>query len=403
MRRMTLLVPLVLLSGCLMFREQVITAVYDAAADRLTLHIVYLGLHATPNDDDDVTDFTKAVDHNHVCLMDWPFTYRPEEMEGVDDPLARFLVRNVKTSRVGFFKDALGRLSGGQIVVIENVRRMFKLMNAGLSENVLEEALESADAETQALNRAAAKEGHAWLRMRGQALEVVFFASDHDFERAKREVLGDLFDDPDALPIVREWLARNPVSFVRDGKEVRIFLGNPAGPLRLVTPAEGREPYTPVLEEHVGKTWGFHFDAAVGPLLVGPPVRLPPERVRELVAQLDAADPGRGDAAARELLRAEGNVKELEKLAAGLSPDARRRLRGVLDELHDSRRAFAHHLPRAERVRLLLAQPEGELRTAALRAEIARLPLPPAEPPADPAAYLRKWLDDWIQARRKGE
>jgi hypothetical protein len=402
MKRAVFLLGLVLLSGCLMFREQVITAEYDAAADRLTLHIVYLGLHANGEPDKAVTEFTDAVNRNHVCLVDWPFTYAPEEIAEEDHPLARFLVANVETRRVGFFKDALGRLSGGQIVVIENVSRMFKLLNVVLTEEGLPEALDEADAETKALNRAAAAKDHAWLRMRGQALEVAFFASDHDFERLKRSLLEELFADKENLPAAVEWLARNPVSVVREGKQVRFVIGNPEGPLRLVTPPEGRPAYTDVLEKHTEKTWGLDLDAEIGPLLVTPPERLPPERVRELVARLDADDPRRAEAAARELLRAEGNVAELEELEAGLSPDGRRRLRAVLDELKHPRRAFARHLPRAERVRLLLAQPTGEARDAALRAEIARLPFPPAEPPADAAAYLRGWLEKWIEARRAG-
>jgi hypothetical protein len=403
MLRAIFLIALLSLPGCLMFREQVITAEYDAAADRLTLHIVYLGLHANGDPDKAVTEFTDTVNRNHVCLLEWPFTYAPEDAAESDHPLARFLVANVKTHRVGFFKDALGRLCGGQIVVIENFGQMLKLVNVSLTEEALPDAMEKADAETRALNVAAAAKGHAWLRMRGQAIELSFFASDHDFERMKRDLLEELFSDTDNLAAAREWLARNPVSIVREGKEVRLVLGNPKAPLRLVAPPQGREPYTDVLEKHVEKTWGLGLDAEIGPLLVAPPQRLPPERLRALVARLDADDPRLADAAARELLRAEGNVAELEEIGAGLSLDARRRLRSVLAELKRPHRAFARYLPRAERIRLMLAQPGGEAREAALRAEIARLPFPPEEPPADPAAYLRDWLGKWIEARRDGE
>lgn len=394
---------MLLLPGCLLFQEQVVEFEHDAVADRLTLHIAYLGLHYNGKPEDGIRKLTRAVDGNEVCLFDWWLHFQPADLADSEHPVARFLVQNVKAKRIGFFKDALGRLSAGQTVVIENVSKLFRFVNESLTGEALPRALEDADRETRALNRKAAAAGHQWLRLRGNAIELVFFASDHDFKRMKREGLKEVFGDEDHFAAVIEVLSHNTISIMREGKAVRFVLGNPKGRLRLIAPAEGREPYTPNLMAHVEKTWGLDFDAVVAPLLVGEPRRLESERVRALVGGLGAADPRRADAAARTLARSEVDPAELQRLGADASPDTLRRLREVVSELRQRAtiRRFAAALPRQERIRLLLLHRDQEPARARLLAEFAALPDAPEQAPENIAVFWEAWLREWVAGRKK--
>ena len=268
------LVPL--LGGCLEFETQTIDFSYDAAADRATLNLVYHGLHWGKKDQGKGTKVLKeAVDSGEFCLIDWPFHFNPEELRKQEHPGVQSLGANLRSHVVGFFKDADGQLACGQIVTIDNVSELLKLANAELDKSLIESQGQPKktkwDRHTRAMLLAAAKNGHAWFRVRGNAIELHAFCSEHDYILFKRESLGSLLqmkaeDQGGAIA----WLSRLPISWQRSGKTIVLAYGNPKGRTRFVVPREGRKPYKPNLAEFAQKTWGYKLDGVVAQKLMKP-------------------------------------------------------------------------------------------------------------------------------------
>ncbi len=398
MKRLLLFPLLPLLCGCLKFESQEIEFFYDAARDRLTLHIVYQGLcHGDGEAEQDVAVLDKAVRDGDFCILDWPFHVQFSDLrKAVDDeeapPLGReavaFVLENLTVENLGFFLDARGRLSGAQIVRVEKASKMLELANRALTEFALPEVLgedpDAPDAESQAMLREAAERGHRWLRFQGNSIEFAFFASDTDLARLlDAALMGDDKEQDD----LRRFLATSTFSFLREGGGVTVRIGNPAGRSRVRFLEKSDVSYTPNLVDHVRESHGLGFDAALAPFVATESATLPGDRLRELLDALASPDAAARERAEAELADAEGNAQELRKNKA--CPP---RILAALDARAERRRFF-QSLPLSERVRLLLAK-EGAASTKALAAERDRLPPGErADGPADLFLFWRERLD----------
>lgn len=309
------LVPLA--CACLKFESQSIGLVYDAAADRITLHLLYFGLDRDGAKEEDLEVLDNAVRHGDFCLLDWPFwvsfaRLRERAADPKTDPLRRellqFLVDHARGEFLGFFLDAEGRLSGAQVVRIEKASTLVAIFDRLFEAEVLPERCAGVDPETRRLLDAAASGGHAWLRLRGNAIEFRLPCSESDATILKRKLLDDAVRNPRTSLLVLEALARSSFAFAREGGELVFRLGDPCGPARFVWPLNADVEYDGDLVAIVKERYGLGFDARVRPALLGAPG----------------------------------------------APEAMR--------------AFAASLPRVERVRLLLADPSSEA-TRALEAE----------------------------------
>lgn len=69
MRALRTLVLVPLLCACLKFESQSIGLVYDATADRITLHLLYFGLDREDAKEEDLEVLDDAVKHGDFCLL----------------------------------------------------------------------------------------------------------------------------------------------------------------------------------------------------------------------------------------------------------------------------------------------------------------------------------------------
>jgi hypothetical protein len=391
---------LALAGGCLEFEEQWIRVVYDEVRDRIALHVVYFGVWHKGGSDEEAADrFRDAVEGDEVCLADWPFHFQPHDREGDESGLSRLLREHVSVRRVGLFLDYRGRLSGGQIVSVEKVQELLSKLNDVFLSAVIPGALDEndnkVDEETRRLYHDAARRGHAWLRMRGQALELQCFCSQADLERLRRKMVEELFDDGlDGGLDFTALFATNPLALYREGTTFRLVLGDPAGPSRFRFGSTDEDPYEPNLVASARETFGWTLDDAVTPLLLEGELRSVPAVEEKWIRALGADDPASRDRAARALLESRPDPRELRRRETELAPDARRRLtelRRAIERREDLR-AFALALPRPERVRLLLACAD-ERAAIRLREELETLSSPPGHPPHDVRAFWSGWLN----------
>ncbi|MGQ0613113.1 MAG: hypothetical protein ACT4PV_05175 [Planctomycetaceae bacterium] len=406
MKRLLLLLPfLPLLGGCLKFESQEIEFFYDAAKDRLTLHILYQGLcHEDREAGKDAATLDKAVRDGDFCILDWPFHFQftevreaaaNEEAPPLQREAATGLLENLSVENLGFFLDARGRLSGAQIVRLEKASKLFDLANRALTEFALPEVLgeddAAADPESQRLLQDAAERGHRWLRFQGNSIEFAFFASDADLARMLDEALAS---GSDALDDFRRFLAASTFSFLREGGGVTVRVGNPTGRSRVRLLDKSDVTYAPNLVDHVRTNHGLGFDAALAPFVATEPATLPGERLRELLEALGSADAATRERAEAELATAEGNADDLRKIKA--CPP---RILAAIEKRAERRRFF-HSLPLSERVRLLLGT-EGSASAKALAAERDRLP--PGEIGEGPDDLFLFWRERLAREAKEAE
>jgi len=403
MKRLVAVIPL--LCACLDFEAQSIDFSYDAKCDRITLHLAYFGLRAEPDDlDKDGSVLDKAVAEGDFCLFGWPFhiqagelrqaAARIDEEEKLAGEIVRLLADNLQVETIGFFLDARGRLSGGQIVRLNGASRLVALANRLVSERGVPEMLADedfpGDVETRRLVQEAAAAGFAWFRLNGNSIEFSFPCSDEDLARGKLEILREaLGKDGDEILEFVEALARSPFSVIRDGTLVTVRLGNASGRSTIVIPDKTRFEYNDKLVESVKAKHGLGFDARVAGMLLDSGAPLDPDRRKRLLETLD-------DAAVKELSTADADLDAVRAFEKSAAPTARPRLLEVIAalEARADARSFAEALPRTERVRILLADP-GERATERLREDRKRHR--PDAGPDDPREFFTKWLADEIR------
>jgi hypothetical protein len=343
-RKLRSLVLVPVLCACLKFESQSIGLVYDAAADRLTLHLLYFGLDRDGTKEEDLEVLGDAVKHGDFCLLDWPFwvsfgRFRErianEAMDPLERELLQFFVDHARGESLGFFLDAHGRLSGAQIVRIEKASGLMAVFNRLFETKGLPSM--RTDDETRRLLDEAAKRGHAWLRLCGNSIEFRLPCSESDYTVLKRELLREATRDWRTTRALLEALARSPFSFAREGNELLFRLGNPAGPARIVWPRNEDVSYDGDLVELVKERYGLAFDARIRPALLG--AADAPEAMRAFAASLPRtervrillADPS---PKATEVLEADGASRDEWKrwLAAEVLEERAARERARLEK-----------------------------------------------------------------------
>ncbi len=265
MKRLTqacLLACVLALPGCLIVTGQRISTHYDAQRDEMHLLIFYDGIYHTTEQvvyietqqDGELTEeqaasskkqaeqeFTEFITQGDVFFLNSLFRINFKE---IDEQLAgdeltdarRRLLRAIKKTKrktIGRYVDFEGRPGIAQQVVIPDCKGLLRAMNAVLNEHLIKTAEEHGNESpenkwgriTTRMWIAAAKRGHAWFRMDGEAFVVDLPFEAQEWQRYRRLLAMYVADknDTDAELLIAQ-LASMPVSIVEkmDAVELRL-------------------------------------------------------------------------------------------------------------------------------------------------------------------------------------
>lgn len=198
--RLSALLPVLWLTGCLEFEDQTLTYRYDAGTDILRIFQDYHGIFGA----DDTAKVTDAeVEQLESVLQgqrtfffsNWILEYNREDLRGdleeLKDPLKRremklpesasdryeklltLLLDNVRVENNGFYFDAKGRICGSQKITVTRVTQLIAAGNDALREFIKVEAgkQETPAEEKAVLLKAAAGPGD-FIRLQGNALTI---------------------------------------------------------------------------------------------------------------------------------------------------------------------------------------------------------------------------------------
>jgi hypothetical protein len=345
------------LLGCLEYEEQTVYFEHDRENDRLVIILDYLGLFAEPHLtlfaggqegepgpkelEEAQQQLAEALEDHTVALFgNWPFALSVEETRrdlaeppGGDEDLPpdlraglTELLGRVEVLNGGFHMDAAGRLSGAQVIVVEQARDSVALANRTISRGILhaaeDEGLPANPEERRTVEAilAAALEGHEWIGLDGQALIVRVPATEEIVRAGRPELFEDAPEtEEDARSLLRDVVAllRSPIWAWHEDGMLSFKLGYAGRPWR-VTALPRQGTYLPNLEEHIAATYGLDLDANLARYLLDAEAPAETEaekaarimgprlsqrqRLRVLLGRLEAAPSER----LRELLRQEG-------------------------------------------------------------------------------------------------
>lgn len=270
----TCLLFLAAVSGCVELTGQRIAWFHDAAKDELTILLFYDGVHESSNKTQPggAEQIPQFVAGGSVMLFDWyGHINMADERRKADDPNLPELERDwarlltsIKTEPVGHYREPDGRVGAAQLITIPKVSEFLGKLNGLINREVVGDATPAAEgtplARTQERIRAAAKQGHQWAALDGQAIRVTIPVHPGEWAREKakglnslaRHVADALADGADPqnrreLRFAIQALASLPVSYVDRGDSITIVVGtaNCSGTLR----ARIRDEYEPSLEK----------------------------------------------------------------------------------------------------------------------------------------------------------
>lgn len=188
MKRLALLLlPFLLLCGCLQFDAQDITVRYDEKNDRLDLLLVYRGLYCNREIAADVDQLESALRTGEFAIWsNWPLKVDLTEAKG---PLAA-LADHVQVENGSLFTTPTGQLCGYQFVRLTDVDGFLKKANDALALWVRAEVLGKElrdggktwrlDDETEELLLEVARGRHRVLSRKGAAFVLSVPCSDRD-------------------------------------------------------------------------------------------------------------------------------------------------------------------------------------------------------------------------------
>jgi len=187
---------------------------YDDARDELRFLIFYDGVHCPDEKGlDQARQQLRAFARNgSFALPAWPLRFdlasigeaaADERTPPAARALARLAAQVIRLETLGRYCDPDGRMGVGQRVVVSQARKVLERVNAALNEMVLARTGgESSVPRNWPLTYerwiAAARAGHPWLRLDGQALRVSVPVHPGEWDRNKGRGLLDL---------LREWRA----------------------------------------------------------------------------------------------------------------------------------------------------------------------------------------------------
>ncbi|OHB73498.1 MAG: hypothetical protein A2V70_19325 [Planctomycetes bacterium RBG_13_63_9] len=322
--------------GCVELTGQRISWLYDSAKDELQILIHYDGVHDSGGDEHGtgVEQIPQFVQHGSVMLLDWPFhldmasvkeTIDNEQADAQEKDWAR-LIASIQTKPIGFYREPDGHLGAAQLVTIPQAQGFVRKLNGLISQQILGHDVnpDSSLAHTMHRMQQAARDGHQWITLDGQAIRFTMPVHPDEWARAKGEFLNEFAKtlaqgfgtnaDQEKRRSVKSLfglLASMPVSYVDRGTRVEFVLGRPdtTSTARLYV----RDEYEPSLEKVVAETLKVDLDDALATALLDqqPPHSTelsavldfgpPEERVRALMAAADRADQSSSQAAIDKL------------------------------------------------------------------------------------------------------
>ncbi len=180
----TLAVLLLFLPGCVQLTGQRITWFYDQAKDELQILLHYDGIHDSGNDASGkgTEQIPQFVREGNVMLLDWPFQLdmaavrKKAEASGtwsLEKDWAQ-LVLTLKTEALGYYREPDGRVGAVQRVTVPRASEFLAKANRLISRQVLESSPLAGGTMTRTVERicAAARKGHAWIRLDGQSIRI---------------------------------------------------------------------------------------------------------------------------------------------------------------------------------------------------------------------------------------
>jgi hypothetical protein len=331
-----LAVLLLFLPGCVQLIGQRITWFYDQAKDELQILIHYDGIHDSGNDNNGkgTEQIPQFVREGSVMLLDWPFQFeraavRKKAEEGGPESLEKDWARlflTLKTEAVGYYREPDGHVGAVQRVTVPRANEFLAKVNSLISRQILESPAVSDGTMTRTVQRirAAARQGHAWIKLDGQSIRIdvpvhpdewAGFKVQHLHEAA--EYAAKAFfpkaaaDEKATYLRLLQGLTSLPVSYLEKDDRVEFMLG------RVKTPGtwrfQIRSDYEPSLEKVVVEAVKTNVDETAADALLPPnaaasdPIRAlldwgpPEERVRALMSAAGGGDAARKTAAIGQL------------------------------------------------------------------------------------------------------
>lgn len=290
---LALLALLITLTGCIELTRQRLAWRYDAGADRLDAVLFYDGIHDSEPDKVEAgkRKLAEFIEQDGVMLMDWVLDFRlapmraeldetrkaDGQLSAADAALAGLLQR-IDTAPIGHYVEPGGRIGAAQLIRIREASKALEHFNQRINALVAEGKFAPGEP-MQALAerwREAAKRGHAWLTLEGQALVINLPMHPDAWRAAKAEMLGKLLDqdadDRDTRNVAR-FLANNAVSLEDRGGMLHIQLGLKDKPNLLRLPV--RPDYTDNVRDAVKRHVPADLTAQLAAALAGEDVKSP--------------------------------------------------------------------------------------------------------------------------------
>jgi len=287
--RTACLLLLAAVSGCVELTGQRIAWFHDVAKDELRILLFYDGVHESANNTqpNGAEQIPKFVADGDVMLLDWyGHINMDDEQKKLDDPSvpeldrdwAR-LITSIKVEPVGHYREPDGRVGAAQLITIPKVSEFLGKLNGLINRELLRNATAIAEgsslARTRQRIRAAARQGHQWAALDGQAIRVTIPVHPGEWAREKAKGLSELARHvADALADGAEEQQRRdlrsavqlltslPVSYLDRGDAITIVVGTAkrSGTLR----ATIRDEYEPSLEKVLVENVKTDLDAELG-------------------------------------------------------------------------------------------------------------------------------------------
>jgi len=282
--RLLAILPLLCVTGCLEFEDQVLTYRYDAGTDTLRIFQDYHGIFGADDATKVTTEEEEQLDsvpkgQRTFFFANWIFEYNREQLgerlKELKDPekrremkqpeaaialyekLMTLVMDNVRVENDGFYFDAKRRLCGNQKVTVTRVTKLIAAGNDALREMFKAEAgkPETSAEEKAVLLKAGAGPGD-FIRLQGNAISVRFPMTPDEFAKW----MGPPSDDGRQLTEFR----RQGGSITMTNDLVTFSLGAPTNGVTTLTLPMAKNPYTPNIVDAVRKRTPIReeFDAS---------------------------------------------------------------------------------------------------------------------------------------------
>jgi len=269
--RLFVLLPMLLLAGCLEFEDQTLTYRYDPGTDTLRIFQDYHGIFGadaaakvTPAEEEQLDSVLKG--QRTFFFANWILEYNREQLrellQELKDPQkrkelteiasARFeklltlAVENVRVENNGFYFDAKARLCGSQQVTVTQVTKLIASGNEVVREMIKAEAgKQEISAEEKAILLKAEAGAGDFIKIQGSALTV-------RVPMAPREY-AEMMDPGSSDARLLTEFRRQGGSITTTNDMVTFSLGAPTNAVTALTLPMAKNPYVPNAVDAVRK------------------------------------------------------------------------------------------------------------------------------------------------------